>query len=92
MCSSTAANLDGDHLGEVAQLIEEAALRPDSANWRGLEDRTEAMAAEDEVQELNSALRSHLPWDVCWRPAASTTDRDAPCWTGPPGTPYSHWT
>ena len=62
-------NLDGDHLGEVAQLIEEAALRPDSANWQGLEDRTEAMAAEDEVQELNSALRSHLPWDVCWATA-----------------------
>ncbi len=59
-------NLDGAHLGEVAQLIEDAALRPDVVNWRDLEDRTEAMAAEDAVQELGSALRPHLPWDVRW--------------------------
>jgi ATP-dependent helicase HepA len=59
-------NLDGAHLGEVAQLIEDAALRPDVVNWRDLEDRTEAMAEEDAVQELHSALRPHLPWDVRW--------------------------
>ncbi len=59
-------NLDGDHLGEVAQLIENAALRPEVVNWRDLEERTELMAAEDAVQELQSALRSHLPWDVRW--------------------------
>lgn len=59
-------NLDGDHLGEVAQLIEDAALRPDVVNWRDLEERTEVMAAEDAVQELQSALRPHLPWDVRW--------------------------
>ena len=59
-------NLDGAHLGEVAQLIEDAALRPDVVNWCELEDRTEAMAAEDAVQELGSALRQHLPWDVRW--------------------------
>jgi ATP-dependent helicase HepA len=59
-------NLDGDHLGEVAQLIENAALRPDVVNWRDLEDRSEAMAAEDSVQELDSALRPHLPWNVEW--------------------------
>ncbi|MBU2855468.1 hypothetical protein HF289_00845 [Acidithiobacillus ferrooxidans] len=59
-------NLDGAHLGDVAQLIEDAALRPDAVNWRALEDRTEEMAAEDAVQELGSALRLHLPWDVHW--------------------------
>jgi len=59
-------NLDGDHLDEVTQLIEDAALRPDVVNWRDLEDRTEVMAAEDAVQELQSALWPHLPWDVRW--------------------------
>lgn len=62
-------NLDGAHLGEVTQLIEDAALRPNAVNWRGLEDRTEALAAEDAIQELNSALRSHLPWDAQWATA-----------------------
>jgi len=55
-------NLDGDHLYEVAKLIEDAALRPERVSWRELEDTTEAMAAEDEVQEFDSALRKHLPW------------------------------
>ena len=55
-------NLDGDHLEEVAALIEDAALRPERVSWRELEDATEAMAAEDEVQEFDSALRKHLPW------------------------------
>lgn len=62
-------NLDGTHLGEVAQLIEGAALRPDVTRWQELAERTEAMAAEDEVQELQSALRPHLPWDVRWATA-----------------------
>lgn len=57
-------NLDGEHLDEVASLIEEAALRPKKIDWRELEDATEEMAAEDEVQELASALRKHLPWTV----------------------------
>ena len=57
-------NLDGDHLDEVARLIEDAALRPERISWRKLEDATEAMAAEDEVQEFNSPLRKHLPWTV----------------------------
>ena len=55
-------NLDGDHLDEVAMLIEDAALRPERVSWRELEVATEAMAAEDEVQEFDSALRKHLPW------------------------------
>jgi len=59
-------NLDGAHLGEVAQLIEDAALRPDVVSWRDLEDQSEVMAAEDAVQELQSALRPHLPWGVRW--------------------------
>lgn len=59
-------NLDGEHLEEVASLIEGAALRPDTVNWADLEARTEAMAAEDEVQELDSALRRYLPWTVRW--------------------------
>lgn len=64
-------NLDGAHLGEVAQLIEDAALRPDVVNWRALEERTASMAAEDAVQERTSALRAHLPWHVRW----ATTQR-----------------
>ena len=55
-------NLDGDHLDEVAGLIEDAALRPERVSWRELEDATEAIAAEDEVQEFDSALRKYLPW------------------------------
>jgi len=57
-------NLDGDHLHEVTSLIEDAALRPKRIDWRELADATEEMAAEDEVQELASALRKHLPWTV----------------------------
>lgn len=57
-------NLDGDHLDEEASLIEDAALRPERMNWRELANVTEVMAAEDEVQELDSALRKHLPWTV----------------------------
>ncbi len=59
-------NLDGTHLEEVARAIEEAALCPENFNWRNLEERSESMAAEDAVQELDSALRPHLPWDVRW--------------------------
>lgn len=61
-------NLDGEHLEEVAQSIESAALRPERANWRGLEEATEAMAAEDDIKELESELRPHLPWtaDRAW--------------------------
>lgn len=66
-------NLDGDHIEEVTQRIEAAALRPESVNWREVEDSTEVMAAEDEVQELESALRPYLPWTV--RRATSERDR-----------------
>ena len=59
-------NLDGAHLQGVSDLIEAAALRPQQANWHHLEDETEAMALEDEVTELESALRPHLPWNVEW--------------------------
>lgn len=62
-------NLDGAHLAEVAQAIEDAALRPESASWRSLEERTALMAAEDASQELTSALRPHLPWHVGWAAA-----------------------
>lgn len=57
-------NLDGEHLEEVAQRIEDAALRPTLANWSGLEEETEAMAKEDAFVELNSALRPYLPWNA----------------------------
>jgi ATP-dependent helicase HepA len=66
-------NLDGTHLAEVAQAIEDAALRPDAVSWRRLEERTAVMAAEDALQELTSALRPHLPWHVGW--AASLRER-----------------
>ena len=59
-------NLDGDHLEEVAERIESAALRPERTNWSGLEEATAAMAAEDDVGELDSALRPHLPWTKEW--------------------------
>jgi ATP-dependent helicase HepA len=59
-------NLDGEHLEEVAQRIEDAALRPESVNWRELEAETEEMAVEDEIQELESALRPYIPWTVRW--------------------------
>jgi len=62
-------NLDGAHLGEVAQAIEDAALRPDAVSWSRLEERTASMAAEDAVQELSSALRPHLPWNIRWATA-----------------------
>ena len=62
-------NLDGDHLEEVAQAIEGAALRPDAVNWSALEERTATMATEDAGQELNSALRPHLPWQFRWASA-----------------------
>ena len=55
-------NLDGDHLEEVANLIEDSALRTERVSWRKVEDDAEAMAAEDEAQEFDSALRQHLPW------------------------------
>ena len=71
-------NLDGAHLGEVAQAIEDAALRPDSVSWRALEDRTASMADEDAVQELNSALRPHLPWQVRWATAVRERLDDLP--------------
>lgn len=62
-------NLDGAHLADVTQSIEDAALRPESVNWRRLEQRTAAMSAEDADHELNSALRAHLPWDLRWAAA-----------------------
>jgi len=62
-------NLDGTHLGEVAQAIEDAALHTNNVSWRALEERTASMAAEDAGQELSSALRPHLPWNVRWAAA-----------------------
>lgn len=59
-------NLDGDHLDEVAESIEQAALRWHTARWEELERTTESMAAEDEIQELISPLRPWLPWSVAW--------------------------
>jgi ATP-dependent helicase HepA len=59
-------NLDGGHLREITDLIESAALRPDAVDWRALEEKAAAMAAADAVQELQSPLRAHLPWDVRW--------------------------
>ncbi len=55
-------NLDGDHLDEVARLIESAALGSAGVKWHKVEEETEAMAAEDKMQELASPLRNHLPW------------------------------
>ena len=62
----SSVNLDGGHLEEVAEKIEASALRPESVNWHELEETTEAMAVEDVVQELDSALRPWLPWTFDW--------------------------
>ena len=59
-------NLDGSHVDEVSQMIEDAALRPEAVNWREIENKSAVMAAEDEVKELESALCNHLPWTVQW--------------------------
>jgi len=59
-------NLDGEHLSEVAQRIEVAALQPESTSWETLEEATEAMAIKDEVKEINSSLFHWLPWTVAW--------------------------
>ncbi len=57
-------NLDGDHLEGVAKRIEDAALRLEHLSWHDLEEATEVMAAADEVRELESVLKPHLPWTV----------------------------
>ena len=57
-------NLDGAHLEEISGWIEDAALRGARTNWGDLGDATEAMAAEDDVRELESDLRPLLPWTV----------------------------
>lgn len=59
-------NLDGNHLREVTERIEGAALRGEGAQWEELATATAEYAAEDEVQELESPLRPHLPWSVEW--------------------------
>jgi ATP-dependent helicase HepA len=71
-------NLDGDHLDEVANLIESAALRPSSVNWKHVEDATEAMAVQDQIQELNSELRGWLPWTVDWAKSVRKRFEDIP--------------
>ncbi len=55
-------NLDGTHLEDVSKVIESAALNQNSVNWEDLEKKTETMAAEDAIQELESPLRGYLPW------------------------------
>jgi ATP-dependent helicase HepA len=64
-------NLDGDHLEELTQLIENAALHPEKVNWKDIERRTDKMASADAVQELDSPLKLHLPWSVGWAKALS---------------------
>ena len=55
-------NLDGEHLREIVESIEVAALRPQEMNWAALEHRADDAAAEDARQELFSDLQSFLPW------------------------------
>ena len=57
-------NLNGNHLEDVTERIEYAALCPEQVSWRELESTTESMAVEDKVQEFDSALREHLPWSA----------------------------
>ena len=55
-------NLDGEHLQEIADRIEAAALNSNGMGWGALERDAEQMAEEDTGQELRSDLRSYLPW------------------------------
>ena len=55
-------NLDGEYLGDVTQLIESSALNSGAANWRQVEHKTQAMAAKNDVKELESDLWPYLPW------------------------------
>lgn len=71
-------NLDGDHLEEVTNLIEAAALKPGSVSWQKLGEETEAMAGKDEIQDLDSALRRWLPWDLEWAKAVKKYFDDLP--------------
>ncbi len=57
-------NLDGEHLREMAESIEAAALPPHDLDWSSLEESVAAMADEDDGQELPSALRGLMPWGV----------------------------
>lgn len=59
-------NLDGKYLGEVARLIESSALNSGAANWLDVEHTTEAMAAKNDVKELESDLWPYLPWTKDW--------------------------
>lgn len=62
----SSVNLDGEHLGDVAHLIESSALNTKAANWHLVESKTEAMAAKDDAKELDSDLWTHLPWNKQW--------------------------
>ena len=55
-------NLDGEHLQEIADRIEAAALDSNGIGWGALERDVVQMAQEDTGDELLSDLRQHLPW------------------------------
>ena len=55
-------NLDGEHLQEIADRIEAAALNSNGMGWGALERDAEQMAEDDTDQELRSDLRPYLPW------------------------------
>ena len=59
-------NLDGEHLEEVASLIESAALKPETADWHGLEDKAESLAIKNDLKEFDSNLWTYLPWGKRW--------------------------
>lgn len=59
-------NLDGSQLNRVASMIESAALEPDNVNWKNLGKESTIMAAQNNVKELDSSLRIHLPWTKQW--------------------------
>lgn len=71
-------NLDGEHLDEVADLIEKAALDTDAFDWGGLEMATASMAAGDAGQELKSELQTLLPWGADVALAAHKTISELP--------------
>lgn len=59
-------NLDGEYLEDVARMIERSSLNTGTTKWNQIERQTEAMAAKNDVKELDSALWVHLPWTKEW--------------------------
>lgn len=57
-------NLVGEHLKEVGDLIEQAALPLSRTTWRDAKDRIDEIFESERAVEFESPLRHALPWGV----------------------------